>query len=89
MLYLLYRDFLNILYYPQFNYGPGINRNINLDNSRSKATGCKLNDRGSIPDRRKNFSSRHHNVQTGSEAHPAVCPMSTGCSFLGDKVARA
>jgi len=30
-----------------------------------------------------------HCIQTGSEAHPASCPMGTGAVSLGGKAARA
>jgi hypothetical protein len=43
-----------------------------------------LDDRGSIPDRGRGFSSGPC-VQTGSGVHPASCTMGTGGSFPGGK----
>jgi hypothetical protein len=43
-----------------------------------------LDDRGSIPDRVKDFSSSPC-VETGSGAHPASCPMCIGGPFPGGK----
>jgi hypothetical protein len=43
-----------------------------------------LDDRGSIPDRGRYFSSSLC-VQTGSGAHSASCPMGTGGPFPGGK----
>jgi hypothetical protein len=43
-----------------------------------------LDDRGSIPDRGRRFSSSPC-VQTGSEAHPVSYPMGTGGPFPGGK----
>jgi hypothetical protein len=39
-----------------------------------------VDDRGSVPGRGGDFSLCHY-VQTGSEAHPASCPVATGGSF--------
>jgi hypothetical protein len=44
----------------------------------------RLDDRGSISGRGKDFSSSLC-VQTGSGAHPASCTMGTGGSFPGGK----
>jgi hypothetical protein len=55
------------------------------------ALGYGLDDRGSrvwFPAGAGNISL-HHRVQNGSGAHPASCPMGTGCSFLGGKAAGA
>jgi hypothetical protein len=61
------------------------------DGSVGIATGYGLDDRGSeigFPVGARNFSL-HHRVQTGSEVHPASCPLDTGGSFPGRKVAGA
>jgi hypothetical protein len=47
----------------------------------------QLRDRDSIPAGAKSFSSNVC-VQTGSEAHPAFCPMCTGGPFPGAKHGR-
>jgi hypothetical protein len=44
----------------------------------------RLDDRGSIADRGRDFSSSLY-VQTGSGAHPASYPMGTGDPFPGGK----
>jgi hypothetical protein len=41
--------------------------------------------RGSIPGLGATEFSLFYSVQTGSGAHPASCPMITGCSFPGGK----
>jgi hypothetical protein len=53
----------------------------------SNMSDYRLGDRGSIPDRGKNFLSSV-SIQTSSEAHPASCPMGTVGSFLGVKRSR-
>jgi hypothetical protein len=47
----------------------------------------KMYDQGSIPGRGKGFSSSLC-VQTGSEAHPASCPVGIGGPFSGVKCGR-
>jgi hypothetical protein len=44
-----------------------------------------LDDRGSIPDKGRGLFFSSPCVQTGSEAHPASYPMSTGGPFSGGK----
>jgi len=48
-----------------------------------------LDDRGSIPERGREFFSLRHRVQTGSGSHSTSCPMEIRDSFLGSKPARA
>jgi hypothetical protein len=45
-------------------------------------SGYRRDDRVSVPGKGKDFSSNLR-VQTSSEAHPASCPMGTGCLFPG------
>jgi len=45
-----------------------------------------MEDRTCVPGRgNKGTFSLHHNVQTGSEAHPASYPVGTGSSFSGGR----
>jgi hypothetical protein len=61
---------------------------IILINYKGIALGYGLEDRGvRVPARAGNFSL-HHRVQTGSEIHPASCPMGTRGSFSRGEGAR-
>jgi hypothetical protein len=51
------------------------------------ATGYELDDRGSIPDRGRDFSLLY-SVQSGFGAHPTSHAMRTGNSFPGGNAAR-
>jgi hypothetical protein len=53
-------------------------------NSVSIVSDYGLDERGSIPDKAEDFSSRLC-VQTGSGAHPASYPMGTGVPLPGGK----
>jgi hypothetical protein len=61
------------------------------DSSVGIALGYELDDRGSrvrFPAGAGNLSL-HYCIQNGSGAHPASCPVGTGCSFPGGKAAGA
>jgi hypothetical protein len=65
--------------------------NASRNDSVGIAAGYGLDDRMigvRFPTESGNFSL-HHRVQTGAGAHPACYTMGTGCSFSGDKAARA
>jgi hypothetical protein len=62
----------------------GLVTNGNWGSSVSIVSNYRLDDRGSIPGRAKDFSSSIC-VQTSSEAHPASCTMGTGGPFPGGK----
>jgi hypothetical protein len=59
--------------------------NGSRDSSVGVATGYGLDGQGSILDGK--IFSRLHSVQTGSEAHPASCPIGTGDDFPVGKAA--
>jgi hypothetical protein len=64
---------------------------VSRDNSVGIALEYGLGDRGSrvrFPEGAENFSP-HRRVHNGSGAHPASYPMSTRCSFPGDKATGA
>jgi hypothetical protein len=56
--------------------------------SVSIVTRLRLDERGSIPGRGRNFSLLHR-IQTGSGVHTVSYPMGTGYYFLGIKAAGA
>jgi hypothetical protein len=58
------------------------------DSSVDIALGYDLEDRDSIPDRRRDFCL-FYSLQTGSGAHPVFCPVGAGNFFSRDKAANA